>query len=274
MTRAGDNLLLFSSDSGKLYGYDFDGPKSDGAYHYTGEGQIGDQTFVRNNRLLRDHAQLGLHPRLFERVKGPVVRYVGEYQLASDRPYYPEEARDVNGDTRKVIVFRLLPVGSTAPGTPGAAPAVTVATVRDVPIEDHVAETFQTTPTAEPTTAEKREANLVRRYTKYLEAHGSKVTRKEIRLPDLGHPLYSDLFDNGRGELVEAKSSASRNHVRLALGQLLDYARYVKPERRAVLLPSDPGDDLVKLLHSVGVTCVYESENANFVRLEPPNHER
>lgn len=168
MTRAGDNLLLFSSDSGKLYGYDFDGPKSDGAYHYTGEGQIGDQTFVRNNRLLRDHAQLGLHPRLFERVKGPVVRYVGEYQLASDRPYYPEEARDVNGDTRKVIVFRLLPVGSTAPGTPGAAPAVTVATVRDVPIEDHVAETFQTTPTAEPTTAEKREANLVRRYTKYL----------------------------------------------------------------------------------------------------------
>jgi hypothetical protein len=40
MTRARgtDNLLLFSSASGRRYGYNFDGWRPDGAFHYTGEG--------------------------------------------------------------------------------------------------------------------------------------------------------------------------------------------------------------------------------------------
>ncbi|RGC66165.1 hypothetical protein C5N14_25345 [Micromonospora sp. MW-13] len=107
------------------------------------------------------------------------------------------------------------------------------------------------------------------RYVGVVTAEGGTTTRKEIKLPDLGRALYTDLFDGGRAELVEAKSSAARHHVRLALGQLLDYARYVEHNSRAVLLPSHPGSDLVALLHSVNVACIYEQEGGGFIRLDP-----
>lgn len=271
MTRAGgsDNLLLFSSPSGGRYGYSFDGWGLDGAFHYTGEGQVGDQVFVRGNAALRDHVERGLRPRLFEEVRRSVVRYLGEFKINSDAPWYPEEATDRLGDLRKVIVFRLRPVTAVSPaGSVGAKPPDRPL-VRDVPVEAYRAETFQVAPNREPTTAERREADLVQRYTVWLKTAGGTVTRKQINLPDLGHALYTDLFDSATAELIEAKSSASRHHVRLAVGQLLDYGRHVEHKSRAVLLPSDPGADLVQLLHSVGVVCIYEDAPGSFIRLEP-----
>lgn len=271
MTRAGnsENLLLFSSSSGSRYGYDFDGEKSDGAFHYTGEGQLGDQVFTRGNLQLRDHVERGLRPRLFKEAGRSRVRYIGEFRTDDAHPWYPEEAPDREGDLRKVIVFRLVPVAAEmSPAAPDSQTASSPIT-RDVPMETHVAETFQTEPRREPTVAERREADLVGRYTAWLNATGSTVTRKEIRLPDLGHALYTDLFDHARSELVEAKSSASRHYVRLAIGQLLDYARYVDHESRAVLLPSDPGAELVELLHSIKIACVYETTSGAFVRVDP-----
>ncbi|EXG81157.1 hypothetical protein CryarDRAFT_2263 [Cryptosporangium arvum DSM 44712] len=272
MTRAGgsDNLLLFSSSTGSRYGYNFDGWKADGVYHYTGEGQQGDQVFKRGNLQLRDHAELGLRPRLFEEAGRSRVRYVGEFRIDEGHPWYAEEAPDRHGDLRKVIVFRLLPLDADAPEPEPVEPEASKPTVKDVPMEEHRAETFQTEPNREPTLAERREADLVSRYVAFLEAAGWKVTRKQITLPDLGHALYTDLFDHGRSELVEAKSSASRNHVRLALGQILDYARHVDHKSRAVLLPSDPGTDLVELLHGSEIACIYESTTPGvFVRVDP-----
>ncbi|OJF10218.1 hypothetical protein [Couchioplanes caeruleus] len=267
--RYSDNLLLFSSSAGTRYGYNFDDWKSDGAFHYTGEGQLEDQVFTRGNLQLRDHEQLGLRPRLFREAGRSRVRYVGEFRVDTDHPWYPEEASDRLGDLRKVIVFRLLPVNAEEPTSSNVAPAATKPSVRDVPMEAYQAETFQTEPRREPTIAERREADLVRRYTAWLEATGSTVTRKEIRLPHLGHALYTDLYDGGRFELVEAKSTAARHHVRLALGQVLDYARHVEHQSRAVLLPSDPGPDLVDLLRSVNIACVYEATAGTFIRIEP-----
>ncbi|MGW4153708.1 hypothetical protein ACWEDF_11215 [Micromonospora chersina] len=272
MTRAAGthSLLLFSSKSGLRYGYDFDGWRSDGAFHYTGEGQVGDQLFTRNNEALRDHVARGLRPRLFEEARRSVVRYVGEFRVAEDQGHYPEEARDRLLDLRKVIVFRLFPVEAEVPAAPSVGFHATSVLVRDVPIEAHAAETFQSEPKREPTFAERREAALVQRYTTWLAKAGTVATRKEVRLPELGRPLYTDLFDPSRLELLEAKSSASRNHVRLAIGQLFDYARHVEHTSLAVLLPSDPGSDLLQLLHSVSVVCIHETEHGEFVRLEPP----
>jgi hypothetical protein len=42
----------------------------------------------------------------------------------------------------------------------------------------------------------------------------------------------------------------------------------VKPKARAVLLPTNPGEDLLQLLHSLNITCIYEDGNS-FVRREP-----
>nr|WTA66438.1 hypothetical protein OHB51_28800 [Micromonospora sp. NBC_00855] len=261
------DVLLFSSPAGARFGYDFDGWKPDGAFHYTGEGQVGDQTFVRGNAAVRDHLDRGLQLRFFDQVKRSVVRYLGEFRVDPGHPWYAEEARDRLGDLRKVIVFRLLPVDAEAPELDEAGAGKP--TVRDVPMEAHRAETFQVEPKREPTIAERREADLVDRYVGAVTGEGGTTTRKEIKLPDLGRALYTDLFDGGRAELVEAKSSAARHHVRLALGQLLDYARYVEHKSRAVLLPSYPGSDLVDLLHSVNVACIYEQEGGGFVRLDP-----
>ncbi len=61
----------------------------------------------------------------------------------------------------------------------------------------------------------------------------------------------TDLYDLATDELVEAKASAGRTYVRAALGQVLDYSRYLDPKGRAVLVPTYPGDDLADLLNHV-----------------------
>ena len=59
------NVFLFSDPvSGKQHGYT-DGWKDDGCFHYTGEGQRGDQQMVSGNRAIREASQTGraLPPR-------------------------------------------------------------------------------------------------------------------------------------------------------------------------------------------------------------------
>src|SRR5947208_6489198 len=48
-------ILLFSDPvSGPAHGY-IDNWQADGFYHYTGEGQRGDQVMMRGNKAIRDH---------------------------------------------------------------------------------------------------------------------------------------------------------------------------------------------------------------------------
>ena len=53
--------------------------------------------------------------------------------------------------------------------------------------------------------------------------------------------------------------------VRLALGQVLDYGRYVDQSRLAVLLPEAPAADLVELLELHNVGCVVQTNPDNFI---------
>jgi len=50
--------------------------------------------------------------------------------------------------------------------------------------------------------------------------------------------------------------------VRLGIGQLLDYRRHIDvPQLKlSLLLPARPTDDLIDLLQTVGIGCVYEVE--------------
>ena len=54
------------------------------------------------------------------------------------------------------------------------------------------------------------------------------------------HTASSDLADVTDNVLYEAKGSAERMSLRLAVGQVLDYGHYVDRSRLAVLLPSAP----------------------------------
>ncbi len=52
--------------------------------------------------------------------------------------------------------------------------------------------------------------------------------------------------------------------VRLALGQILDYSRYVEGVLLAVLLPEAPPADLVELLQAHNVGYVVEGQPGEF----------
>jgi len=70
-------------------------------------------------------------------------------------------------------------------------------------------------------------------------------------------PLYSDLWDVTGRELVEAKGLVTREQLRSAVGQLLDYGRFVEAKTRTVLVPTRPRPDLLAYLAHAGVNAVY-----------------
>ena len=110
--------------------------------------------------------------------------------------------------------------------------------------------------------ARRKEATLTERFTKYLKSHGRTVQRYKITTP--AGILYTDTADTTAGVIYEAKGDTGRMSVRLALGQVLDYGRYVKGSDLAVLLPGMPAADLIELLESYQVGCVVEGDDGHF----------
>ena len=118
------------------------------------------------------------------------------------------------------------------------------------------------------TTATRIESGLVARYTNFLEASGHNVRRWRLLPRGEMRPLFTDIYDEQALELCEAKGTATRESVRTAIGQLLDYRRYIPIEglRLAVLLPHRPSDDLVDLVTGLEISCVCESPAGGFSR--------
>jgi len=265
-------ILLFSTKAGKLFGYhDNEGWIDSSTYLYTGEGKTGDQKFSPGggNAAIRDHASTGRSLRLFEEVDktktgGVIVRYVGEFYLDKENPYEMKDAPDAESPTemRSVIVFRLRPTDSAiVPDVPAKAPQPGVIAI---PIESHQAEAFISNAAIGETLSERREAALVKRYATHLQAQGHKVNRHQIRLTPGTASIFTDLYDATLSELIEAKGSASRNQVRLAIGQLFDYRRYIAHDRLGILLPSRPAGDLLDLMTELKISCIYETEPGRF----------
>ena len=76
--------------------------------------------------------------------------------------------------------------------------------------------------------------------------------------PGERRPMFCDLVDKSRNVLIEAKGSVTREDVRMAIGQLIDYRRFADTAARAaVLLPEKPRHDLVELLRSAGVEGIW-----------------
>jgi len=89
------NVMIYSDPSeGEQYGYQFDGwvVGEPGAFTYTGEGRVGDQTLGDGNRAVLDHARDGRSIRLFitldksSRPGGKRQRYAGAFKVDSDAP--------------------------------------------------------------------------------------------------------------------------------------------------------------------------------------------
>jgi len=273
-SRTSPNIFLFLDKKiGGAHGY-YDGWAGD-RFYYTGHGQTGDQELRRGNRAVLDHAATGKALRVFRGVRGQVT-YLGEFRLDEQRPWFRMEAPEIGTNaTRQVIVFRLVPVGEVLRAArddvefpEGIAPAevdAVVAGVADrpmfteVPVEQQHVEEVEVSHTTTSYTAARREQTLVLEYTASLIAAGRDVVRFRVRPPGEARELVSDIYDKTANNLVEAKGTGTRGEVRMALGQLFDYRRFVEPlPACAVLLPDRPRPDVEELLRSVGVFAVWK----------------
>jgi hypothetical protein len=260
-SRKSPNVLIFSDPvAGEPHGY-YDGWQSDGCFHYTGEGQRGDQEMKSGNAAILNHEREGRALRLFEGARGQVT-YAGEFELDDAEPFYRTDAPETgDGPLREVIVFRLRPK-DVAPGTPSTKLDAVLAgpAAEEVPIEQQQTERAYVAPSHEPYEAERREQRLVLDLEAHLRRLGHAVSRQRLLPEGEARPLFTDLYDATTGTLVEAKGSVERNAIRMAIGQLADYRRFIDngaPNHVAVLLPSRPRPDLEALLLSQRITLIY-----------------
>jgi hypothetical protein len=108
--------------------------------------------------------------------------------------------------------------------------------------------------------AKKNEALLLIGYSRWLKRQGRTLaTTKHGK-------LQCDGFEKERRNLIEAKSSTSREHIRMAVGQLLDYAfqiekKFGKPNM-AILLPREPDPNLVNWLPQRNISLIWREKTA------------
>ena len=260
------NVFIFSDPArGAAHGY-IDDWRDDGLFHYTGEDQCGDQQMRAGNKAILQHREDDRALRVFRGVGGEVT-YRGRFDLATDPPWYstdaPESGRpDV---VRKVIVFRLRPVDAT-PGRPSSVlDRLPSQRVEEVPVEEQNTERVYVQPDHEPYEAERREQRLVRAYEAYMTQQGARIARHLIRPEGEAKPMFSDPYDATRNNLLEAKGTVTREAIRMAIGQLADYRRFVDPRPACgVLLPERPRPDLETLLSTESVAMVWPIEDGKF----------
>lgn len=129
-----------------------------------------------------------------------------------------------------------------------------------VPIEQGTIEGYDVMPAGEVRRAERREARLVRDYCSFIEAQGDDLARNKLLPRGASHPLFSDVFNNTRGQLIEAKAGMTRGDIRMAIGQLADYGLYVPAgSAHAVLLDAKPKNDLLDLLDSQRIAAIWRN---------------
>jgi hypothetical protein len=254
-----NNILIFTApSSGHQHGY-FDTWNEDGTFHYTGEGQVGDQKMIRGNKAILEHQETGKRLRLFDGARG-AVRYLGEWTLDPESPYSEGEAHETGGGPmRKVIRFHLVPVKTTI-----AIPEVGIGQEYVAPDED-VAPAPAAPSAADPDLV-GRNLSAHRRLQNALAYEAQ--SRGFIPLsPDVYDPDFDIAWRDAKGQVTvcEVKSLTSANEarqLRSGLGQVLDYQDQLRnraAEVSAVLwVEREPAEPRwVDLCRRVGVTLAW-----------------
>jgi hypothetical protein len=272
-----DVMLWWDPQRGREFGYD-DGWTSDGStFFFSGTGVEGDQQFgapLQENGRVRDHVANGDRIRLLKYLGKNRVRYVAELRLVQ---WHVRDGEDRKGNLRKLIQFQFVPVGPAVqePGDlerPPLREAPAPAPLEPPPAEPGEAalerlhsKEFRRHLMTQQLVCRRREAELVHAFAQWLSVtFGRNVTGYEIPYGVEGRNLRADAYlpprEDAGGILFEAKSSAAREHVRLAIGQLLDYRRYIETEPKlAVLTPTPVPSDMLELLDELGIGIVWQS---------------
>jgi hypothetical protein len=119
---------------------------------------------------------------------------------------------------------------------------------------------------AEVKRAQRQEAQLLGNYRRWIKKQNRELCSLKIGA------LQCDAYEELRHNLIEAKASASREHIRMAVGQLLDYAfqgeSQLQASRMAILLPEKPPKDIEAWLDSLNIKLIWSEvpaflDNAN-----------
>ena len=265
---SGNVFLITAPDKSDQYGYIYDGfSDRDGFLHYTGEGQFGDQQMAQGNRAVRDHQAEARELHYFI-ATGTELAYQGEFRYVDhSEPDAPETGNP--DETRKVIVFRLEQLtGSPPPLKRRLLDRLDRKPIVEIEVERQLKELVLIEHDREPYEAERREQTLVLAFATALERDGHDVCRLQLWPDGEEAPLFCDVYDKSTRTVFEAKGTVARPAIRMAIGQLADYARLIDPEpARALLLPERPRPDLMDLVRSQGILVVYRDGNS-FVTAE------
>lgn len=127
---------------------------------------------------------------------------------------------------------------------------------RIVDPEDHRVERVEVRSEATVRELVRAEADLVRRYRAWIDPAGTRM--RGIVIPVGSHNLRVDLYDTQLDLLIEAKGRVTRDLIREAVGQLIDYRRYLSPRPRlAILIPTEMDADLAGLLQEAGIHGIW-----------------
>jgi hypothetical protein len=184
----------------------------------------------------------------------PTVEEIGVLRSSLNQKGYRHLDDEQGGRAQALLEALETPTGKPrSHAKPPPRPVVV-----SIPIEDGKVEAYDTKTTKEVVRARREESKLVSDFAAHLAKEGDSVCRHKITLTGAGGPLYSDLYNETRGQLIEAKAGTSRSDVRMAIGQLADYARMIDPPpRRAVLLEARPAQELIDLLHSQRIAVIW-----------------
>ncbi|MBP2304769.1 restriction endonuclease [Azospirillum melinis] len=260
-SKSSPNVLIFSDPiSGEQHGY-VDGWMPDGCFHYTGEGQRGDQQMKSGNASILRHKEEGRALRVFQGARGTVT-YLGEFEVDTERPSYITDAPETGGGPiRTVIVFRLRPKDIEPAPASNKLAGIGPAPVEEVPVEEQWTEKAFVDPAREPYEMERREAKLVLALRDHLRSQSHTVVRLKLLPEGEAKPILTDLYDKTTNLLVEAKGSTERGAIRMAIGQLADYRRFLDAPECAILLPSEPRSDLRRLAAAEAITLIWPVES-------------
>ena len=261
-------MIFHDKKVSKEFGYDkWEGWQVDGQFTYTGQGVKGDQTLksVGNSGIIKAF-ESGRAIRLIES-ENTIATYIGEFVLGE--PYYEiQKALDVEKKIRNVYVFNLVPVGKVL------HPAVhhKNAFLNDYEVTSWVAPNDSAVEIEFANRIfghmEQLEHTLQTEFGNFLISSNELVKNIEFSIEGQKGKLRPDFWLPDRNLVVEAKVSTSRDYVRQAIGQVLDYQNLAKQNGlnpdAAILLPGLPSEDLVSLLSTLGIRLVIKISEQEF----------
>ena len=264
--------IFHNPEAGSRFGYNlWEGFDINGAFNFTGQGKLGDQKLTKNNLKLLNTFDEAIPIYLFMASgDGKPYTYFGEYCLANPA-YDIREAPDSEGALRKVFVFHLTPLGVTETGrSPVATQLELSISPWSPPPTSHLKKNVGVAAVSQVV---RREHQLQKSFGEFLIKQNIQPSNLSLVIPGSSVSVRPDLYISSPAYVIEAKASSSRDFMRQAIGQVLDYANllFIKGIRAqaSILVPTVPSEDLLKLLKQLDIELIFSNNDGFDFSLAP-----